>query len=369
MERSSVQWDVCQDEGVGEQRTPRLVLDAARLEANLARGAAAARARNATLRPHIKTHKSAAVLRRQIAAGLRGVTTATIREAELAIACGVDDVLIAYPPVPAWRLRALDALLDRARLIVACSERAHVEALATLERPIDYYWELDSGTGRLGTEPGEPTAALLDDVCALEGPRLAGLMTFAGHAYGDGDGDAAERESAALLQTATALRARGIAPGELSTGCTPLLDREVAGATEYRFGNYAFYDATQVALGAAHLDDCALTVEATVVARPAADRVILDAGSKALAAERMSGATTAFGLVRDHPELTVAQLYEEHAICRVDGACELALGDRVAVIPNHACTCANLHAEYTVRFADGSEERWPIDARGWEDGR
>ena len=127
-----------------------------------------------------------------------------------------------------------------------------------------------------------------------------------------------------------------------------------------------FNDATQVALGAASLDDCALTVEATVIGAPAADRVILDAGSKALAAERMSGATTTFGIVRGYPGLQVAQLYEEHAICRAEpGSPVPALGARVEVVPNHACTCANLHAAYTVRSPRG-ERRLGVEARGWE---
>jgi D-serine deaminase-like pyridoxal phosphate-dependent protein len=137
-------------------------------------------------------------------------------------------------------------------------------------------------------------------------------------------------------------------------------------ATEYRFGNHVFYDATQVALGSAGLDDCALSVEATVIGVPAGDRVILDAGSKALAAERMSGATRTFGIVRGYPGLEVAQLYEEHAICRAAPGSGLpALGDRVEVVPNHACTCANLHAAYNVRGSRG-EHRWSVEARGWE---
>jgi len=104
----------------------------------------------------------------------------------------------------------------------------------------------------------------------------------------------------------------------------------------------------------------------TVVGRPTPDRVILDAGSKALAAERMSEATDTFAIVRRHPELRVERLYEEHAICRAEGRTTLSVGDRVEVVPNHACACANLHEAYVVRLADGGEARWPIAARGWD---
>lgn len=349
--------------------TPSLVLDEARLEANIHAAAAWVARLGGVLRPHVKTHKSPEIMRRQLAAGAAGITVATVREAEVMVEAGAEDVLIAYPPVGRFRLEAFRELRRRARLIVSCSEEAHVRALADVDG-LEYYWEVECGTARLGTPPGEPTAELLALLSGLSGVRFAGLMAFAGHAYAARDADglraAAAAERDALAETAAALADRSIDPGVLSVGSTPLLRWETGIATEYRPGNYVFYDATQVALGAADPGDCALAVEATVVARPAPDRLIVDAGSKALAAERMSFLTEAFGLVRGHPELRLVQLYEEHGIAHVDGgATELRLGDRVEIIPNHACTCANLHAGYRVRLADGGEDVWPVAARGW----
>jgi D-serine deaminase-like pyridoxal phosphate-dependent protein len=353
------------------ERTPRLVLDERRLDANIARAQRRAEERGAALRPHFKTHKSPEILRRQLAAGAIGPTVATLREAQVAVDAGAVDVLLAYPPVGDWRLAEIAALLERARLIVACSEPEHVRALAGLGRRIEFYWEIDTGNQRIGTAPGEPTAAAVAAAIAGDGgPVFAGLMAFAGHAYAT-PGDAGRRavaaaESAALAQTAAALRARGIESPVISSGTTPLAGLDVPGATELRWGNAVFFDGMQVALGAATLDDCALAVETTVVARPAPDRVILDAGAKALSPERIRDGGV-FGLVRGHPDLHVERLYEEHAICRAgDGASELAVGDRVEVVPAHACTCANLHAAYAVRRRDGeSWARWPVVARGW----
>jgi D-serine deaminase-like pyridoxal phosphate-dependent protein len=349
-------------------RTPRLVLDERRLDANIARAQRRAGAARAVYRPHFKSHKSPEILRRQLAAGAIGATVATLHEADVAIAAGAVDVLIAYPPIGDWRGAEIAALLDRARVIVACGEPEHVRALAAVGRPVEFYWEVDTGTGRIGTPPGEPTAAAVASaLAATDGPVFAGLMAFSGHAYAagaDGREAVAAAESAALAETVAALRARGIESPVVSSGTTPLAGLDVPGATELRWGNAVFFDGMQVALGAATLADCALAVEATVVARPAPDRVILDAGSKALAAERIREGGP-FGLVRDHPALHVDRLYEEHAICRSDGPSELALGDRVEVVPAHACTCANLHAEYVVRRCEGGEARWPVVARGW----
>jgi D-serine deaminase-like pyridoxal phosphate-dependent protein len=355
------------------ERTPRLVLDERRLDANIARAQRRADERGAVLRPHFKTHKSPEILRRQLAAGAIGATVATLREAQVAIEAGAADVLLAYPPVGDWRLAEIAALLDGggARVIVACGEPEHARALATLDRRVEFYWEIDTGTARIGTPPGEPTAAAVDAALDGDGPVFAGLMAFAGHAYFAPGEDAREvaaaREAAALAATVAALRARGIEVPVVSTGTTPLAGVAVPGATELRWGNAVFFDGMQVALGAATLEDCALAVETTVVARPAADRVILDAGSKALSPERIRDGGP-FGLIRGHPDLHVERLYEEHAICRAEGGADLAVGDRVEVVPAHACTCANLHAAYAVRLSAGGWDRWPVVARGWGGG-
>jgi D-serine deaminase-like pyridoxal phosphate-dependent protein len=308
-------------------------------------------------------------MRRQLRAGAAGITVATVHEAATMVDAGAADVLIAYPPVGAFRLEAIRALSARARVICTCSEPDHLRALASLDVDVEYYWEVECGTGRLGTPPGGATAELLTALAGLGRTRLAGLLGFSGHAYAQAGDEALDGVAAgeweALAATAAALRERGVDPGVLSVGSTPLQDHQHGEATEFRYGNYAFYDATQVALGTVPLDRCALRVQARVIGLPAPDRVILDAGSKALAAERMSMTTPSFGIVVDHPELTVRQLYEEHAICGADGAHGLALDDIVEVVPNHACTCANLHRAYTVRGADGSEREWAITASGW----
>lgn len=351
-------------------RTPRLVLDEERLDANIRAAAARVAELGGVLRPHVKTHKSTEIMQRQIAAGATGITVATIREAEVMIEAGATDVLLAYPPVGRFRLDALRALAQRARMIVSCSEEAHVEMLASTGAPLEYYWEVECGTRRLGTPAGEATAAVLVHVATRRRVRLAGLMAFAGHAYGATSQDDLHRvvdaEREALLETAQALVDRSIDPGVISVGATPLMRWESGFASEYRFGNYVFNDATQVSLGTVAEEQCALTVEATVVARPAADRLILDCGSKALASEKMGRLTSGFGIVRGHPELRLESLYEEHGICSIDeGGTELELNDRVEVIPNHACTCANLHGAYNVRNVDVPDRRWPLDARGW----
>jgi D-serine deaminase-like pyridoxal phosphate-dependent protein len=156
-----------------------------------------------------------------------------------------------------------------------------------------------------------------------------------------------------------------------SVGTTPTSSvmRASEGITEIRPGNYVFYDATQVALGVVRLERCALSVLATVVSRPAAGRLILDSGSKALAAERLTTLTPGFGMIEGHPELRVERLYEEHAIVHSDGPCAIPVGARVLVVPNHACAAANLHTELVVVDGEAIVDSWTVEARGWSPDR
>src|SRR5204862_6398052 len=135
--------------------------------------------------------------------------------------------------------------------------------------------------------------------------------------------------------------------------------------TEYRPGNYVYYDRTQVALGAATLDDCALTVMATVVSKPVKNRIILDSGSKTLTNDGARGFTPAegYGVVVGHDNLLIERLSEEHATVRVTGTTPLEPGDRVRIIPNHSCVVSNLVDQ--AWLVDGERaEALPILARG-----
>jgi D-serine deaminase-like pyridoxal phosphate-dependent protein len=356
--------------------TPALVVDGPTLVENVARMAARAEAAGVELWPHVKTHKSKAIARLQREHGAAGLTAATLHEAGCFAEGGFDRLLIAYPPVGDWRLNALlelareievrvvlDALPTAALLEDAC-RRAGVT--------VSYLWEIDCGVGRCGTPPGPATA----DLVATATQRFShiafeGLMTFGGHAYLAADAAgitrAADDEKDALAVTRATLESQGIEVRTRSAGTTPTSHEltDPGPITEIRPGNYVFYDATQVTLGVAEEKQCALSVLATVVARPEPDRLILDCGSKALAAERLSPRSQTYGFVIDHPELAVERLYEEHAVVSSTEPTDIALGSRLRVVPNHSCATTNLHNRMLV-LEDGEIcDAWAVDARGW----
>ena len=356
--------------------TPALVVDRDRLLTNIEDMAARARSLGVALRPHAKTHKTPAIAELQREHGAIGLTVATITEAEGFAAEGTDDLVLTAPPVGDWRLERLIALARRARIRVVVDG---AEALAALDAAcrragveIGYLWEVDCGVGRFGTAPGrataEPIAKALD---AATHASFDGLLTFGGHAYAatspDAIAAAAHDEHEAITSTVSALADRGIDVALRSVGSTPTSHamRSGEGITEIRPGNYVFYDATQVALGVVEADRCALSVLATVTSRPAPDRLILDSGSKALAAERLSTLTPGFGMIEGHPELRVERLYEEQAIVHTDEPCEIGVGTRVRVVPNHACAAANLHSRMLVVEEREIVDAWPVATREW----
>jgi D-serine deaminase-like pyridoxal phosphate-dependent protein len=350
--------------------TPVAVVDVEVMEGNLARMAELAREAGLGLRPHAKTHKTPAVGLRQMALGAAGLTVATLREAEVFADAGVEDLLLAHPPAGQQKLRRLESLAERVpRLAVALDDLSVAEAVP---ESVDILWEVDTGHHRLGTPPGDPTAEAVAELVRRRGERrFRGLLTFPGHAYQASSREArrsaAESEARGLLESAEALGKRGIAAGELSAGSTPTAEfaHEFPGITEMRPGNYVYGDANQVALGGHQLDNCALAVVATVVSVPAADRAVLDCGSKAISADMRVPGLSGHGMVLGLPDARVARLSEEHAVVEADRI-QLRTGDRLVIVPAHACTTVNLHP--AILFVESSgEARWEAAvARGWQ---
>jgi D-serine deaminase-like pyridoxal phosphate-dependent protein len=341
--------------------TPAVVVDRDVLERNIERMASAVRDRGFDLRPHVKTHKLPEIAALQLAAGAVGLTVATIGEAEVFVEHGASDVFIAYPlwftPGKAARL---NALRTRARIVVGVDSVESAANTGRLLPGLDVLIEVDSGHHRSGVHPDAvvTTAGAARDA----GLVVAGAFTFPGHSYGpDAAAAAASGERDALATTGHALRTAGVEVRVLSGGSTPsVASTEVGGATEVRPGVYVFGDAQQWELGHVAPADIALTVLATVVSVHG-DRVILDAGSKVIGADRPSWAT-GHGRLLDHPDARITALSEHHATAV--GAGLPGLGEQVRVVPNHVCNAVNLVDEVVVVRGGVIEDRWVVAARG-----
>ena len=383
---------------VSDLPTPALLVDRARLASNLDAMQARAEAQGVSLRPHAKTHKSPDLARLQRDRGARGLTVATVDEAEAFAAAGFDDVRLATPVVGAQKLERLGALLDGGtRVSFTVDSRAGVsraaEAFGPRAEPVDVLLEVDPGYGRCGVD-WDDAEALLDVARAVEaapGLRLAGLLSHGGHAYepaseGEAPADALRRamdaERDRVLEAAAMLGGAGLldaATAEVSVGSTPGLtqftnvEHEGFRITEVRPGTYVFSDAGQVALGAARLQDCALVCLATVLSKRRFDdgteRDITDAGRKILTSDLRSGSDH-FGRVLysprtlvANPHTTVVALSEEHGWLDTPGASVFDIGDPVFIVPNHACVAVATRGELYVVDGDEVVETWKTVAR------
>ncbi|HET7702380.1 MAG TPA: alanine racemase [Candidatus Limnocylindrales bacterium] len=350
--------------------TPRLVLDLARVEANIARLQAELDRRGIALRPHAKTHKSVAVARMQLAAGARGITVGTLGEAEVFVGAGIPDVFLAYPlwaaGPKATRLRALHEATPALRVgvdSVAGAERL-AAAVARSARPLVVRVEIDSGNGRTGVASPE-SAVEIARAARAGGLDVEGVFSHGGHGYRVGGAEPAGADEVRTLGAAvSALRSEGFEAPVVSAGSTPtMLSAATGGVTEMRAGTYAYGDRQQWALGSIPVEGCALAVAATVVSVHA-DRIVLDAGAKALTKDRATW-LTGFGAIVGYPDLVIERVNDYHGIVAAPaGVARPSLGDVVAVIPNHVCPVVDLVDSVTVLRPDGATETWPVDARG-----
>jgi D-serine deaminase-like pyridoxal phosphate-dependent protein len=366
--------------------TPQVLIDHTRAMNNIARVQALATDAGVRLRPHAKTHKSPAVARWQLDAGAVGIACAKIGEAEVFADAGVENIRLPYPVNPANAPRLL-ALMDRATISIIVDHpavaRGWSDAMRRAGRTLDVLIMVDVGFHRCGIDPHADPLGFITTIASLPGLALRGLLSHAGHAYHAASEEAlraiARDEAALLADVRRRASASGIALDEISVGATPTLRFSAGqnGVTELRPGNYVYFDRTQVALGAASLDDCALTVLATVVSKHPG-RIVLDCGSKTLTNDQARGISPAAGYgavlagdsdaldyAREIDEtLTIERLSEEHATVRVTGATRLEPGDRVRVVPNHSCVVSNLVD--VVRLVDGDQviETLTVAARG-----
>ena len=356
--------------------TPAVLIDRAKALGNLDRMQAEADARGIRLRPHSKTHKSPLVARWQIDRGAIGICCAKLGEAEVFADAGISDIRLPYPLNPSNADRLI-ALLDRTHLSFIVDHpvvaRQWSDLMTRAGKQVDVLVKVDVGFHRCGIDPdSRDTLNIIRDIASLPGLRFKGLLSHAGQTYHAHTEDElrkmAEAEARTMGDLAERCKKAGVPIEEVSAGATPpaRFSIEQQGFTEYRPGNYVYFDRTQVALGAASFDDCALTVLATVVSKPAPDRVIFDSGSKTLTNDGARGftPTPGFGTVIGHDNLLVERLSEEHATVKaLNGSTTLEPGDRVRIIPNHSCVVSNLVDQAWLLDGDAIEPL-PIAARG-----
>lgn len=358
--------------------TPSLLVDRTILLRNITGMQDLADRAGVALRPHTKTHRTPAIAAMQVKAGAKGITVAKIGEAEVMAENGMDDIFIANEIYGDLKFARLRSLAEKVRLSVGVDNREQVSAISRFfegaPEPADVLIEVETGEVRSGMLPGPELVELAKFIAATPNVRLKGIFSHEGHTYG-----AKDREQCAAfyrkaqedtLGAAEMIRSAGIPVGTVSIGATPsiLLGGDILpGVTEIRPGTYVLMDAAQGAAVGSY-GTCAATVLATVMSKPTADRVVLDAGVKALTAFTREGgicATPGHGLLKGFDGLRIGKLYDEHGLVYGREANErLSLGDRVEIIPNHICPTCNLYDRMYLVEDGRVVDELPILCRG-----
>ena len=371
--------------------TPLLLLDEAQMQRNIDRMQLRMNALGVRFRPHVKTSKCAEVVRRQLAAGARGITVSTLKEAERFAAEGIDDILYAVAIAPAKFDHAMRLAREGVRLTVLVESVAGAAALGRHgieQRHVhEVMIEIDTDGHRSGVRPDDP---VLDEIArALQterggGAHLAGVMTHAGSSYALDTPEAlvamAEQERSGCVRAAERLRAAGHRCETVSVGSTPtaLSARSLDGVTEVRAGVYVFFDLVMAGVGVCSRDEIALSVLCSVIGhREDAGWVITDGGWMAMSRDRGTQKQRrdfGYGAICDadgHPieALAFDDANQEHGVLHwtgernVDLARRFPLGAQLRILPNHACATAAQFDRYSV-LSDGKIREWPRFS-GW----
>jgi D-serine deaminase-like pyridoxal phosphate-dependent protein len=330
-------------------------------DANVSAMAALLRGTGKAVRPHVKAHRTPELARRQLGGAATGVTCATVGEAEVMVAAGIDDVLIANEVVDAAKLARIVELGHHATVAIAADDPAPVEALSQLAAgdgvAIGVLIDVDILLHRCGVASIPEAVALAWTIESAPGLRLAGIMGYEGRVrLGIEMRD--ERIASAygiLRATRDALIEAGHRVEVVSAAGTSTLREAIADPTitEIQAGVYALMEPEMLGMDLPFR--CAATIRGTVISRHS-DRFVADVGRRVVGVEY--GPPVLVGL-----EATHLALSDEHATLTVPGATP-PLGSQVDFIPGQIRTTFNLHDRVWVSRGGMVVDCWPVSARG-----
>jgi D-serine deaminase-like pyridoxal phosphate-dependent protein len=341
--------------------TPALVVDLDVFEANVAAMGSLLRGTGKTVRPHVKTHRTPELARRQLGGAAIGITCATVGEAEAMVEAGIDDVLVANEVVDPGKVARLVALAQRARIAVAVDDPEPVATLsreaARVRATVDVLIDVDVLLHRCGVGSAQDAIRLAEAIDRAPGLRLRGVMGYEGrlrlkdaHRAGKIAG-----AYATLAEVRASLLDAGFAVDVVSAAGTSTLPDALAdpAITEVQAGVYALMEPELLDLGLPFR--CAAAIRGTVISRHPG-RIVLDLGRRVVGMEY--GPPVPIGFVA-----TRIAISDEHAVIEMEDPLPL-LGSHLDLAPGQIRTTFNLHDHVWISRGDRLIDRWPITARG-----
>jgi D-serine deaminase-like pyridoxal phosphate-dependent protein len=327
--------------------TPALLLDLEIMESNISEMARFFKSASAGLRPHIKNHMSPLIAHKQMDAGAVGICCQTIREAEIMVYSGIKDILLTNEIVGSSKIERLLNMTGHAHVMAVVDSPGNIEDFSVAAHKkgvtLDVLIDLDTGYDRCGVLPGEPALKLAKKIVRSKGLHFKGINGYTPMNEEQDPVKKVEAQKARLkknIDTRDLLESNGIEVEIVSAGCTKdyYISAVYKGITEVQLGTYIYMDVSHAGLMGTTPADLryALTVLTTVISKPTEDRLIVDAGNKAIAREN--------SLFKDVSGLRLYRLSAEQGRVRVTSPSrEIEIGDKLELIPS---------------YGDGTVNRW-----------
>ena len=323
--------------------------------------------------PHIKTHKSADVLRLQMEAGMTSFKCATLREAELLAEGGVNEIIVAYPLLHPAKIRRFMQLMQKhpdITLKVIASAPEHLDALSeaalAYNQEVGVYVDLDTGMHRTGVQPGDEAGRFYALVAKTPALNALGVHIFDGQTLYKPE--LAERT--ALVDKSREYmhdlwdraRKRGLEVRDNVVGASWSFHLYLEEDESVRVspGTWVYWDSRNAGMAELGFKVAALVLGQVVDRNVGQDTVTVDIGSKAIAPDQPTSHRLK---VVGHDRAELVAQSEEHGVIKLNGE-SLEVGDMVLASPGHACTTTVKYPYALVVNGEGDVVgRYDHDAR------
>ncbi|NJN05709.1 MAG: D-TA family PLP-dependent enzyme [Rhodobacteraceae bacterium] len=354
---------------VADVPSPSLLFHPERIAANIARVIELAGGAG-RLRPHIKTHKCGMIVIMHLAQGITKFKCATLAEAGMLATHSAPDVLLAYQPVGPNVARVVELIrrFPETKFSVIADDATAIKALSLAVNAADLSLEvlldLDCGMHRTGVAPGPQALALYRAIAGSPALTPAGLHAYDGHLH-ETDLPLRRRQCEEAFtpvnQLGEQLKAAGLPVPLLVAGGTPTFPIHAQNPeVECSPGTYALWDFGYAEMLPDLPFELAALLLTRVVSKPGGNRLCLDLGHKAVAAENPQPRVRFLNL----PDAKPVMHSEEHLVVETGFADRFAVGDCLYAVPKHICPTVALYNEAVVVDQGQAVDRWVISARG-----
>jgi len=346
--------------------TPSILLFPDRIQENIRRMIQMAGGAE-RLRPHVKTHKIAEVIKLQLKQGIGKFKCATLSEVEMVAEAGGADILLAYPllgPAIGQWFELLDRFPKSRLSVTVDSEMALTQLESQIRnsgKQVDLFVDIDNGMHRTGIDP-EGARGLIAAIKKNPNLRFRGLHIYDGHIHEDFPAERkvhCDRDFEAVNSLVDQLKQEGIEVEELACGGTPT------------FPIHAAYPSRTLCPGTPLLWDAgydksipdldflsAAVVAGRVISKPMG-QLCLDLGYKSIASEMVHPRVHFLDLAIEG----VINHSEEHLVLSTGNSDHLSIGDVIYALPSHICPTIALHEQVYVVRNQQVTETWKVVAR------